>query len=118
MPFQSKRQRKSAATLSVLARPGTSGSASMFPRRSARLSAKTHSARQHFPKLCFVENTNAEMFRLVELAPWLGAREHVIGFLAHAATDASAQCFDLLRCFFPGHRWQHSSEDKSLAGQR
>ncbi len=59
---------------------------------------------QHFSERGFVEKSDAELLRFIELATWFCACENVIGFLAHAAGDVSPEGFNFFRRFFPRYR--------------
>ena len=58
---------------------------------------------QHFPKLGFIDDLYAELFRFVEFAAGFGASDQVIGFLAYAAGHVTAERFDFFRGFFARH---------------
>ena len=59
---------------------------------------------QHFSERRLIENSDAELLRFIELATWFCACENVIGFLAHAAGDVTAERFNFFRRFFPRYR--------------
>src|SRR5436190_1166331 len=50
-----------------------------------------------------LDDPNAKLFRFIKLAPWFGAGEDVIGFLAHAAGDVAAERFNFFGGFLARH---------------
>src|SRR4051812_37535469 len=57
---------------------------------------------QHFAKLAFIQDANPELFRLIEFAPRVVAREHVTRLFAHAPADFPAPRANQLRNLVAG----------------
>src|SRR5262249_35201098 len=68
-------------------------------------------------ELFFVEHRDAELACAVELAARVGAGDHVVRLLRHAAGDLAAVLFDQLLGVVARHLWQGSGEDKRKAGE-
>jgi hypothetical protein len=79
-------------------RPGSDLKISQLPDSSNSQNLRNPRS-QHLSKLSFVDDSYAEFFCLIELAPRLCAGEDVVGLLAHAPGDVAAERFDLFRRF-------------------
>ena len=58
---------------------------------------------QHFLKLRLIDNPDPELSRLIQLGARLRASQYVIGFLADAAGDVTAERFNFFCRFLACH---------------
>src|SRR5215472_5712956 len=85
----------------------------------AQTSSRTESASSpdQGPQFLFVQHLHAQLARAVELAAWIGSRDHIVRLLRNAAGDLASLCLDQLLGFVSGKRRQCSSQYERDAGK-
>src|SRR5690606_10824427 len=84
-------------------------------RSRARLRRPWPSAAQHPQELRLVDDGDAELLRLLELAPGLFAGDDEVGLLRHRAAGLSARLLDARLGVLALERRQRAGDDEGLA---